>query len=52
MLEAVYLCGTTKTHRGSKDKALIRLAQDESHIRMMVKKDRESHKFEMHLKKK
>ena len=24
VLEAVYLCGTTKSHRGSKDKEMIR----------------------------
>lgn len=51
VLEAVYLCGTTKSHRGSKDKEMIRFDQDESHIRMMVKKDGVSHKIDMHLKK-
>ena len=50
VLEAVYLCGTTKSHRGSKDKEMIRFEQDESHIRMMVKKDGVSHKIDMHLK--
>ena len=29
VLEAVYLCGTTKSHRGSKDKEMIRFEQDE-----------------------
>ena len=28
VLEAVYLCGTTKSHRGSKDKEMIRFDQD------------------------
>lgn len=51
ILEAVYLAGTTKSHRGSKDKDMIRFHQDESHIRMMVKKDGVSHKIDMHLKK-
>ena len=51
VLEAVYLCGTTKSHRGSKDKDVIRFEQDESHIRMMVNKDGVSHKIDMHLKK-
>ena len=50
-LEAVYLCGTTKSHRGSKDREIIRFEQEESHIRMMVKKDGISHKIDMHLKK-
>ena len=51
ILEAVYLAGTTKSHRGSKDKELIRFEQDESHIRMFVNKDGVSHKIDMHLKK-
>ena len=51
VLEAVYLCSTTKSHRGSKDKDVIRFEQDESHIRMMVNKDGISHKIDMHLKK-
>lgn len=51
ILEAVYLCGTTKSHRGSKDREMIRFEQDESHIRMFVNKDGVSHKIDMHLKK-
>lgn len=38
ILEAAYLCGTTKSHRGSRDKEMIRFGQDEAHIRMFVKK--------------
>lgn len=51
ILEAVYLCGTTKSHRGSKDKEIIRFGEDESHIRMMLKKNDLSYKIDMHLKK-
>ena len=32
ILEAVYVCSTTKSHRGSKDKEIIRFGADESHI--------------------
>ena len=39
ILESVYLCGTTKSHRGSKDKEIIRFGEEESHIRMMIRKD-------------
>ena len=39
ILESVYLCGTSKSHKGSKDKEIIRFDQEESHIRMMVGKD-------------
>ena len=51
ILEAVYLCGTSKSHKGSKDKEIIRFQQEESHIRMMVKKEGVSYKIDMHLKK-
>ena len=51
ILESVYLCGTTKSHKGSKDRDIIRFGQEESHIRMMVKKDGLSYKLDMHLRK-
>lgn len=38
ILESVYICGTTKSHKGSKDKEIIRFGEEESHIRMMVKR--------------
>ena len=46
ILEAVYLCGTTKSHRGSKDREMIRFHADESHIRMFVKKEGISRKID------
>ena len=41
ILEAVYLCGTTKSHRGTKDRDMIRFGEEESHIwiAMIRKKD-------------
>lgn len=51
ILEAAYLCGTTKSHRGSKDKEMIQFDSDEAHIRMKVKKDGVSRRIDMHLKK-
>lgn len=51
ILEAVYLCGTTKSHRGSKDREIIRFDQDESHIRMNLLKNEISYRIDMHLKK-
>lgn len=51
ILEAIYLCGTTKSHRGSKDKEIIRFGEEESHIRMNIRKDDLSYKIDMHLKK-
>ena len=51
ILESVYLCGTSKSHKGSKDREIIRFEQDEAHIRMMVGKDSMSYKIDMHLRK-
>lgn len=51
VLEAVYLCGTTKSHKGSKDREMIHFDEEESHIRMIVQKEHISYKIDMHLKK-
>jgi DNA replication and repair protein RecF len=51
ILEAVYLAGTTKSHKGSKDKEMIQLNQEESHIRMFIEKNLVVHRIDMHLKK-
>ena len=46
ILEAVYLAGTSKSHKGSKDREMIRFENEESHIRMMVKKGDLSYKID------
>ncbi len=51
ILESIFVCGTTKSHKGSKDKELIRLGKEEAHIRLIVTKKGISHKIDMHLKK-
>ena len=51
ILEAIYLCGTTKSHKGSKDKELIQLGESEAHIRMQLEKNQIPHRIDMHLKK-
>lgn len=51
ILEAAYLCGTTKSHRGSRDREMIHFDKEEAHIRMFVRKDGVSRKIDMHLKK-
>ncbi len=50
ILEAVYMSGTTKSHRTNKDLELIRFTQEESHISTMVRKNGVSHKIDIHLK--
>ncbi len=51
IIEAIYLCATTKSHRSGKDREMIRFGEDEAHIRMVLLKDQVSHKIDMHLKK-
>ena len=51
ILESVYVCCTTKSHRSSKDRELIRFGEDESHIKLQVKKDGVPYRIDMHLKK-
>lgn len=51
LLEAIFVCGTTKSHKGSKDKELIRIGEEESHIRMHLCRKDIPHRIDMHLKK-
>lgn len=50
ILEALYMSSTTKSHRGSRDKEMIRIGCDEAHIRMCVNKNDISHQVDMHLR--
>ena len=51
ILEAVYVCCTTKSHRWAKDRDMIRFGQDESHIKLQIKKGAVPCRIDMHLKK-
>lgn len=51
LMEAIFVCGTTKSHKGSRDKELIRLNEDEAHIRIYLTKKNMKHRIDMHLKK-
>lgn len=51
ILESVYLCGTTRSHKGSKDREMIRFEQEEAHIRMELSKAEIPYRLDMHLKK-
>ena len=50
ILEAAYLCGTSKSHRGSRDKDMIRFGQSEAHIRMKICREDLTDRLDMHLK--
>lgn len=51
ILEAIYLCGTTKSHRGSKDKEIIKFEHEEAHVRIGLEKNLIPHRLDLHLKK-
>lgn len=51
ILEAIYIAGTTKSHKSSKDKDVIKFNSEESHIRMVVEKKEIPYKIDMHLRK-
>lgn len=51
ILEAIYLSGTSKSHKSSKDRDMIRFKKDESHIRTILKKNDVRYQIDMHLKK-
>lgn len=51
VLESIYVSGTTKSHKGSKDRELIQFGQEESHIRTIVEKGGVDFQIDMHLKK-
>ena len=50
ILESIYYLGTTKSHKGSKDKDVIKFGNDEAHIRSYVVKNGIDYKIDMHLR--
>lgn len=51
ILEALYVCATSKSHRACKDREIIRIGEDESHIKVIVNKHGNQYRIDMHLKK-
>ena len=51
ILEAAYMSGTTKSHKGSRDREMIRFGCEESHIRTVVVRAGREYQIDMHLKK-
>ena len=50
-LESVYVSSTTRSHRGSKDKDLIRFGCKEAHIRLYYRKKDLTHRMDVHLRR-
>ena len=51
ILEAAYVSGTTKSHKGTRDKEMIRFGQEEAHIRTIVEKNEKQYQIDMHLRR-
>ncbi len=51
ILEGLYLCCTTKSHRGSKDREMIQFEKEESHLKMIFSRKGLDYRVDMHLKK-
>ena len=51
ILEAIYLCATSRSHRSNKDYELIKFDKDEAHIKLKVKKKDIDYRIDLHLKK-
>ncbi|MCR5785848.1 MAG: DNA replication/repair protein RecF [Eubacterium sp.] len=51
ILEAIYLSGTTRSHKGSKDKEIIKFGCEESHICVNVEKEERDFQIDIHLRK-
>lgn len=51
VLEAVFIAGTNKSHKGSKDSELINFNGDEAHIKAVVSKRDIDYRIDMHIRK-
>ena len=51
ILESVFVCGTTRSHRGARDRDLIRFGCEQAHIRMNILKEELPYRIDMHLRK-
>lgn len=50
VLESIYMFGTTKSHRGNKDKEIIKFGKEESHLRALFEKNDVDYQIDMHLR--
>ena len=50
ILEALYYCASAKSHRGSKDKEIIRFGEEEAHVKLLLRKRDVPYRIDMHLK--
>lgn len=51
ILEAIYVCGTTKSHRTSRDREMIRFGCDDAHLRMNMTRGDIAYRIDLQLRK-
>lgn len=51
ILESIYICSTTKSHKSSKDKEIIKFGSEDSHIKVVINKKNKKYRIDMHLKR-
>lgn len=51
VLESVYVCSTTKSHRTNRDAELIHLDSDEAHIKLFIEKNNREQRIDIHLRR-
>ena len=51
VLEPIFVGGTTKSHKGSKDQEMIRAGEKEAHIRYFIEKREKVIKVEVHMRR-
>ena len=51
ILEAIYICSTTKSHRSNKDIELIKFNEKEAHIKLFLDRKDKEYRIDVHLRK-
>ena len=51
ILESIYLCSTTKSHRSNKDLELIKFGCEEGHIKLFIHKKEKEYRIDIHLRR-
>ncbi len=51
VLESLCVSGTTRSHKGSRDREMIRFGEEEAHIRTIVERGGTEHQIDFHLKR-
>lgn len=50
ILEAIYVCATSRSHRTSVFKEMIQMGSDEAHLQLSTQKDEENYEIDVHLR--